>query len=71
MTESIYRKKSFPIFPSLAGISLTKLSLGGNYDVLRKLFLPRDSLLSDFPAGYGNAEKLFYGVADGWNDKMK
>jgi hypothetical protein len=43
------------IFPSPAGISLTKLSLGGNYDVIYKLFLPKESLVSDIPAG----EKLF------------
>jgi hypothetical protein len=31
-------------------MSLTKLSLGGNYDVIYKLFLPRESLVSDIPA---------------------
>jgi hypothetical protein len=36
----LHRKKSFSIFPSPAGMSLTKLSLGGNYDVICKLFLP-------------------------------
>jgi hypothetical protein len=40
-------------------MSLTKLSLGGNYDVINKLFLPSKSLLSDIPAGDGNIEKLF------------
>jgi hypothetical protein len=44
-------------------MSLTKLSLGGNYDLIYKLFLPRGSLVSDIPAGDGNIEKLFfYGV---------
>jgi hypothetical protein len=56
----IQRKKSFSIFPSPAGMSLTKLSLGGN--VIYKLFPPRENLLSDIPAGDGNIEKLFYGV---------
>jgi len=35
-------------------MSLTKLSLGGNNDVIHKLFLPRESLVSDIPAGDGN-----------------
>jgi hypothetical protein len=52
-------KKGFPIFPSPAGMSLTKLSLDGNYDVIYKLFLHRESLVSDIPAGEGNIEKLF------------
>jgi hypothetical protein len=40
-------------------MSLTKLSLGGNNDVIYKLFPPRESLVSDIPAGDGNIEKLF------------
>jgi hypothetical protein len=40
-------------------MSLTKLSLGRNYDVIYKLFLPRESLVSDIPAGDGNIDKLF------------
>jgi hypothetical protein len=43
-------------------MSLNKLPLGGNYDVMYKLFLLRESLVSDIPAGDGNIEKLFYGV---------
>jgi hypothetical protein len=43
-------------------MSLTKLSLGGNNDVIYKLFPPREILVSDIPAGVGNIEKLFYGV---------
>ncbi len=35
-----------------------KLSQGGNYDVIYKLFLPRESLVSDILAGDGNIEKL-------------
>jgi hypothetical protein len=53
------RKKSFLIFLSPAGMSLTKLSLGGNNDVIYKLFPPRESLVSDIPAGDRNIEKLF------------
>jgi hypothetical protein len=46
-------------------MSLTKLlSLSGNYDVIYKLFLPRDSLVSDIPAGDGNIEKLFLRCTD-------
>ncbi len=55
----LHCKKSFSIFPSLAGMSLTKLSLGGNNYVIYKLFPPRESLVSDIPAGDGNIEKLF------------
>jgi hypothetical protein len=52
-------KKSFSIFPSPAGMPLAKLSLGGNNDVIYKLFPPRESLVSDIPAVDGNIEKLF------------
>jgi hypothetical protein len=37
----------------------TKLSLGGNNDVITELFLPRGSLVSDFPAGDGKLVNLF------------
>ncbi len=40
-------------------MSLTKLSLGGNTDVMHKLFPPRESLVSDILTGDGNIEKLF------------
>ncbi len=56
--EYIHRKKGFSIFPSPAGMSLTKLSLGENNDVIYK-FPPRESLVSNIPAGDGNIEKLF------------
>jgi hypothetical protein len=55
-------KKGFSIFPFPAGMSFTKLSLGGNNDVIYKLFPPRESLVSDIPAGDGNIEKHFYSV---------
>jgi hypothetical protein len=41
-------------------MSLAKLSLGGDNDVIYKLFPPRESLVSDIPAGNGNIEKPFY-----------
>ncbi len=45
-------------------MSLNKLSLGGNNDVINKLYPPRESLVSDIPAGDGNIEKsFFYGAA--------
>ncbi len=55
-------KKSFAIFPSPSGMSLTRLSLGGNNLYMTSLFPPRESLVSDIPAGDGNIEKFFYGV---------
>ncbi len=53
---SSHRKKNFSIFPSLAGMSLTKLSLGRNNDVVYKLFPLRESLVSDILAGDINIE---------------
>jgi hypothetical protein len=55
----IHREKSFSIFPSPAGMSLAKLSLGGNNDVIYKLFLPWEILVSDITAEDGNNEKFF------------
>jgi hypothetical protein len=52
-------------------MSLTKHSLGGNYDVIHKLFLPRESLVSDIPAGDGNIEKLFYSVLQALKTHIK
>ncbi len=51
---SIHRKKKGREFPVK-----TKLSLGGNNDVITKLFLPRGSLVSDIPAGDGKLVNLF------------
>ncbi len=62
LKREVHRKKTFSIFPYPDGISLTKLSLGGNKDVIYKLFPPRESLVCDIPAGDGNIEKLFHGV---------
>jgi hypothetical protein len=57
--KTTHRKKRFSIFLSPAGMSLTKLSLGGNNDVIYKLFLLRESLVSDILVGDGNIEKFF------------
>ncbi len=48
-----------PVLHLQCTMSLTKLSLGGNNDVIYKLFPPRESLVSDILAGDGNVEKLF------------
>jgi hypothetical protein len=56
---TIHCKKRFVIFPSPAVMSLTKLSLGGNNDVIYKLFPPKESLVSDIPAGDGKIVALF------------
>ncbi len=58
-------KKSFSIFPSPAGMSLTKLFLGENNDVIYKILLPRESFVSDILAGEGNIEKRFFTVYAG------
>jgi hypothetical protein len=53
------RKKSFLIFP-VPGRDVTYQTLPGcNNDIVYKLFPPRESLVSDIPAGDGNIEELF------------
>jgi hypothetical protein len=54
--RSVHRKKKFPV-PSRD--VTTKLSLGGNNDVITELFLPWGSLVSDIPAGDGKLVNLF------------
>jgi hypothetical protein len=46
-------------FPVSSRVVTTKLSLGGNNDVITELFLPRGSLVSDIPAGDGKLVNLF------------
>jgi hypothetical protein len=58
----IHRKKSFTSFPSPAGMSLTKLSLGKNNSVMTSLFQPRESLVVTSRLGTGNSRTFFYGV---------
>jgi len=62
ISYDVHCKKRLASFPSPVGMSLTKLSLGGNNDVIYKLFLSRESLVSDFPARDGNIANLFYNV---------
>jgi hypothetical protein len=56
----MYTVKKVTIFPSPAGLSLTKLSLDGNNYCT--LFPARESLGSDIPAGDRKVAKLFYSV---------
>jgi hypothetical protein len=58
----IHRKKKVREFPVPGRDFTTKLSMGGNNDVITELFLPRGSLVSDIPAGDGKPVNLFYGV---------
>jgi hypothetical protein len=58
----IHRKKEVREFPVPSRDVTTKLSLGGNNDVITELFLPGGSWVSDIPAGDGKLVNLFYGV---------
>jgi hypothetical protein len=40
-------------------MSLAKLFLGGNNDVIYRIFPPREILVSDMPAGAGNIKAFF------------
>jgi hypothetical protein len=55
----LHRKKKVREFPVLSRDVTTKLSLGGNNDVITELFLPRGSLVSGIPAGDGKLVNLF------------
>ncbi len=54
-----YTVKKVREFPVPSRDVTTKLSLGGNNDVIIELFLPRGSLVSDIPAGDGKLMNLF------------
>jgi hypothetical protein len=56
-------KKKVREFPVPSRDVTTKLSLGGNSDVITELFLPGGSLVSDIPAGDGKLVNLLYCVA--------
>jgi hypothetical protein len=58
----IHRKKKVRKFPVPSRDVTTKLSLGGNNDVITELFLPRGSLVSDIRAGDGKLVNLFFTV---------
>ncbi len=55
-------KKKVREFPVPSQDVTTKLSLGGNNDVITELFLPSGSLVSDILAGDGKLVNIFYGV---------
>jgi hypothetical protein len=55
----VHRKKKDREFPVPSRDVTTKLSMGGNNDVITELFLPRWSLVSDIPAGDGKLVNLF------------
>jgi hypothetical protein len=63
---ALHRKKNDREFPVPSRDVTTKLSLGGNNDVITKLLLPRGSLVSDIPAGDGKLVNLFllYSICD-------
>jgi hypothetical protein len=59
-TVYIYRTvKKVREFPVPSRVVATKLSLGGNNDVINELFLPRGCLVSDIPAGDGKIREPF------------
>jgi hypothetical protein len=57
--KKMHRKKKVRKFPVPSRDVTTKLSLGGNNDVITELFLPRGSLVSDIPARDGKLVNLF------------
>ncbi len=61
---SIHSKKRVREFPVPSRDVTTKLSLGGNNDIITELFLPRGSLVSDIPAGDGKLVNLFLRCSD-------
>ncbi len=56
---AVYTVKKVREFPVPSRDDITKLSPGGNNDVITELFLPRGSLVSDIPAGDGKLVNLF------------
>jgi hypothetical protein len=58
-TLEAHRKKKVREFPVPRRHVTTKLSLGGNNDVITELFLPMGSLVGDIPAGDGKLVNLF------------
>jgi hypothetical protein len=55
----VHRKKKVQEFLVPSRDVTTKLSRGGNNDVITELFLPRGSLISDIPAGDGKLVNHF------------
>jgi hypothetical protein len=60
--QYVHRKKRFSTFPSPARMSLIKLSLGGDYDVIYKLFLPSRESLVSYPGWEREYRKAFFSV---------
>jgi hypothetical protein len=58
-TSPVHRNKKDREFPVPSRDVTTKLSLGGNNDVITELFPPRGSLVSDIPAGDGKLVNLY------------
>jgi hypothetical protein len=62
----LYTVKRLAIFPSPAGMSLTKL-----WPEIIKLFPARENLVSDIPAGDGKIANRFYSdILSGYKDKL-
>ncbi len=59
VAKFIHRKKKVREFPVPSRDVTTKLSLGGNNDVVTELFLPRGILFSDIPVEDGKLVNLF------------
>jgi hypothetical protein len=53
-----YAKKKVIDFPSPAGMSLTKLPLGWNYEIIPA----QGEFVSNIPTGDGKSDNLFYSV---------
>jgi hypothetical protein len=51
--KTVHCKKRLAAFPYPAGMSLTKLSLAGNYQIFPGFYPARESLVSDIPAKDG------------------
>jgi hypothetical protein len=69
--EELHLKNKLPIFPSPAGMPLTKLSLAGN-----NLFLPAmESLVGDIPDGDGKNYSVglqdHMGLVENWTRKKE
>ncbi len=62
----MHHKKKVREFPVPSRDVTTKLSLGGNNDVIIELLLPRGSLVSDIPAGDGKLVNLFLRCANSY-----
>ncbi len=60
--QPLHRKKKVREFPVPSRDVTTKLSLGGNNDVITYFFPAQGSLVGDIPAGDGKLVNLFLRV---------